>query len=233
VNPNYFPEKCFVCGGNQFFYQTILWKELVDEWELSEFEIDYINRQQGLSCKSCQSNLRSIVLAKAFLVAVNNGKTLEKYTRTFQARKLRVLEVNEAGSLHRTLLRFRNYTFAEYPEVDLHDLPYKDESFDFVIHSDTLEHVEQPLVALSEIHRVLKRGGRTIFTTPIIVDRLSRNRTGLPKSYHGSSKVIDEGMLVTHEYGSDFWKFLAESGFADIRIVTESYPAGISFICTK
>jgi SAM-dependent methyltransferase len=233
MDVKHFPDKCFVCGENQFVYRTILWKELEDEWELSEFEIDYINRQQGLSCLNCQSNLRSNVLAKAFLVAATTEKTLEKYTRAFKARKLRILEVNEAGNLHQTLMRFRNHTFAEYPEVDLHDLPYEDEYFDFVIHSDTLEHVDRPLVALSEIHRVLKRGGKTIFTTPIIVDRLSRSRTGLPKSYHGSSEVMDEGMLVTYEYGSDFWKFLAESGFADIRIVTENYPAGISFICTK
>ena len=62
---------------------------------------------------------------------------------------------------------------------------------------------------------------------------MTRSRRGLPKSYHGASEIIDDGMLVTYEYGADFWKYLAEVGFTDIRIITEMYPAGIAFVCTK
>lgn len=227
------PQKCFVCGGNEFSSKEILWEELIAEWELAPHEVLYINAQQGLVCNSCHSNLRSITLAKAILIAVNSGKTLSGYTRTFKARKLEVLEVNEAGSLHPILNKFANYTFAEYPKVDLHNLPYPSENFDLVLHSDTLEHVEKPLVALSQIFRVLKRGGMTIFTTPIIVERPTRSRNGMPNSFHGARGTTDMGMLVTMEYGSDFWRYLADTGFTDIRIISEMYPAGIAFIATK
>jgi SAM-dependent methyltransferase len=233
MNQELFPHKCFICGANKFEFQEILWKELISEWELHESEVDYINKQQGLTCSSCKSNLRSITLAKSFLIAVNSSKTLNDYSKTIKARRLNILEVNEAGNLHPSLQNFKKLTFAEYPEVDLHDLPYSNECFDFVIHSDTLEHIENPIVALGQIYRVLKKGGKTIFTTPIIINRLTRSRSGLPKSYHGTSEIIDDGMLVTYEYGADFWKYLAEAGFTDIRIITEMYPAGISFVCTK
>ena len=73
----------------------------------------------------------------------------------------------------------------------------------------------------------------TIFTTPIIVERATRSRDGMPNSFHGSPETADLGMLVTHEYGSDFWKYLANVGFTDIRIISEMYPAGIAFIVTK
>lgn len=227
------PEKCFVCGGNQFHFQEILWQELIDEWELSPSEVEYINIQQGLTCNYCHSNLRSITLAKAILLAAHSDKTLNRYIRTLNARKLHVLEVNEAGTLHPFLSKFRNYTFAHYPNVDLQNLPYKSDSFDLVLHSDTLEHVDRPSDALGQVFRVLKKGGMTIFTTPIIVERATRSRHGMPNSFHGSPGTVDLGMLVTHEYGSDFWKYLANVGFTDIRIISEMYPAGIAFMATK
>lgn len=73
----------------------------------------------------------------------------------------------------------------------------------------------------------------TIFTSPIIVERATRSRNGMTNSFHGSPGTTDMGMLVTHEYGSDFWKYLANVGFTDIRIISEMYPAGIAFIATK
>ena len=196
-------------------------------------EVDYINIQQGLSCAACKSNLRSITLAKAILTACDSMSLLMKFVNSLASRRLKVLEINEAGNLHHVLRRFRNYTFAEYPKVDFHKLPYKDESFDLVIHSDTLEHVDDPSLALRESLRVLRKGGKTVFTTPIIVNRTTRSRKDMSRSFHGGPGDFDLGMLVTHEYGSDFWKFLAEAGFSDIRIVTELYPAGIAFIAIK
>ena len=227
------PEKCFVCGENKFEFHEVLWRELILEWELNPNEVDYINKQQGFSCSSCKSNLRSMTLAKALLRANNSNLTLNKFVQLRSSKNVKVLEVNEAGNLHHTLSQFKNYVFAEYPEVDLHQLPYDDESFDLVVHSDTLEHVTDPVVAMHQILRVLRKGGKTVFTTPIIVDRTTRARSGMAKSFHGAPGIIDSGMLVTYEYGSDFWKYLAKVGFSDIRIITEMYPAGIAFVCTK
>jgi SAM-dependent methyltransferase len=50
--------------------------------------------------------------------------------------------------------------------ADATELPFGDESFDFVFHKMVAEHLDAPEAALTEIARVLKRGGRLLFETP-------------------------------------------------------------------
>lgn len=53
----------------------------------------------------------------------------------------------------------------DYPEVDIQDMPYEDNMFDYVISDQVLEHVMRPWVAVNEIYRVLKPGGLNVLTT--------------------------------------------------------------------
>lgn len=55
-------------------------------------------------------------------------------------------------------------------KVDLMDLPFADNSFDFFICSHVLEHVPDDLKAIQELHRITRPGGRGILMAPIIVD---------------------------------------------------------------
>ena len=49
---------------------------------------------------------------------------------------------------------------------DVCDMPFDDESFDLVIATDIVEHVDDDRKALSEIYRVLKPGSHAIITVP-------------------------------------------------------------------
>lgn len=49
---------------------------------------------------------------------------------------------------------------------DARDLPFADDSFDRVIASEVLEHIPEDLLALREIARVLRPGGRVAVTVP-------------------------------------------------------------------
>ena len=55
-----------------------------------------------------------------------------------------------------------------YPDVDVQHLPYPDEMFDAVISDQVLEHVEDPVRAINESYRVLKKGGVAVHTTCFI-----------------------------------------------------------------
>ena len=51
-------------------------------------------------------------------------------------------------------------------EGSLLELPFDDNTFDFVISSDVIEHTPDPLAAVKELIRVLKPGGKICITVP-------------------------------------------------------------------
>ena len=96
---------------------------------------------------------------------------------------------------------------------DIENITYDDNTFDFVIHADILEHIFHPLQAIREVYRVLKLGGKSIFCFPIYENaknttiRAMKNEKGdimylLPPDYHGNP-VDTGGSLVVYEYGQD------------------------------
>jgi ubiquinone/menaquinone biosynthesis C-methylase UbiE len=104
-----------------------------------------------------------------------------------------------------------------FPQFDMQQMNLRDHSVDIIVHSDTLEHVSDPLAALRECRRALKEGGHLFYTVPVVVGRLTKSRAGLPPSYHGTraAGAVDDYRVQT-EYGADFWCQLFEAGFRDV-----------------
>jgi|SRR6266436_1588768 len=50
--------------------------------------------------------------------------------------------------------------------ADLHSIPLPENSVDVVVSVDTIEHAHDPALFLAECCRVLRNGGRAVFTTP-------------------------------------------------------------------
>lgn len=219
---------CPVCGGTGLQDRRVLWPALVAEWQLAPEEHDYVDRQQGTHCPGCGANLRSMALARAILRAAGAKGLLQDFVESSAAAGLRLIEINDAGSLGPTLARLPGRRFGAYPELDMHDMPFPDGSFDLVVHSDTLEHVEQPVRALAECRRVLAPGGALCFTIPVIVGRLSRGRAGLPPSYHGNPETDAVDWAVQTEFGADMWTYAMRAGFRRIEIFAEEYPAALA-----
>jgi SAM-dependent methyltransferase len=49
-------------------------------------------------------------------------------------------------------------------------LPYDDSSFDGILHSEGIEHIDNQIALLQEFHRILKPGGILIVTTPNLLN---------------------------------------------------------------
>ncbi len=71
-----------------------------------------------------------------------------------------------------------------YTPCDLNTgLPYPDESFDYIICLEVIEHMENPLALCRELKRVLRKGGRLFISTPNILSLKSRVKFLLDGSF--------------------------------------------------
>ena len=87
---------------------------------------------------------------------------------------------------------------------------------------DTLEHVQDDVKAVREVARVLKPGGRFIFTVPL--EGEGRRTVRDEQRYHKDD-------LVVNEYGGDLKNWLLDVGdFAWVQQTTDVNPF---WVCRK
>lgn len=217
--------KCAICGGTEFRFQRVLWPDLIAAWGLSQEETDYVDRQQGYACVECGANLRVVALGDAIRDALGRRCVVRDLAADAGLHACRILDLNGAVAISEALSRLPGYVRGDFPEVDMENLPYPSGTFDVVTHSDTLEHVPHPIRALEECRRVLKPGGCLCFTIPVIVGRLTRDRAGLPKSWHGNPAESGDDFLVQTEFGADMWTYVMRAGFGRVAIHQVGFPA--------
>ncbi|MUL35714.1 class I SAM-dependent methyltransferase [Gloeocapsopsis dulcis] len=113
-------------------------------------------RETCPQCGSCQRHRLAYYLlfeklgAAYTVLHVAPEKAIEKWLRSLSKYYLSIDFFNSAMQ-----------------KMDLTKLDLKDSSFDLVWCSHVLEHIPNDLIAMSEIHRVLKSGGKAIIQVPI------------------------------------------------------------------
>jgi SAM-dependent methyltransferase len=239
---------CSVCGAESTFLfnsWVIRPEQIADAGDPEVFPA-YI-RRESLFCRICCSSLRVRGIADVLLSLYGNGaKSVAKIVHEEGFRKLDVAEINtigSMGSLHAFLAQLPRLAFSEYRGADrlgeiiggarnedICRLTYADESFDLVLSSDTLEHVPNFREALRETRRVLRPGGRHIFTVPIVASRVStfaRAEVGLdggithllPPIWHGRGRglyrylPVGSDLLTFTEFGRDLTDYIRDAGF--------------------
>jgi hypothetical protein len=108
---------------------------------------------------------------------------------------------------------------------NLESLTFPDDTFDYIVTLDVLEHVFSYQSALSELVRVLKPGGVALITVPFRWDEertVQRARLNgqtvehlLPPAYH-SDPIRKGGALVTYDYGWDLVRTMQNLGWREI-----------------
>jgi len=111
---------------------------------------------------------------------------------------------------------------------DVQQLSYRDELFDFCTSTEVFEHVPDDGNGFREIRRVLKPGGRFVFTVPLAEEARTIERAKLehgrivhllPPEYHGDRQRGFGSVLAFRNYGRDICERLREAGFAHAQIV--------------
>lgn len=99
-----------------------------------------------------------------------------------------------------------------------YQVPFPDSSFDVVISSDVIEHVQQPELLLQEAYRLLKPGGRAVISTPIRVTETPLDKMHVQEFF--PTEYID---LVRRHFDS---AELHQSHPLDLKILYERrFPA--------
>ncbi len=217
------PRYCFNCGVAAPYRRVHPIDEALRRtWGLSDTLTDLFNRREGTICSSCGVNLRGQGLAKAILESKYGfGETsLKAWVRAANAHRLAVCELNQCHELHHTLTDLHNLTYAEYGtdnQQNIEEMTYGSGVFDLLLHSETIEHVNDAARAAEECRRVIEPEGLVLFTTPVIWNRKTRRRASsngdgiqhiLEPSYHA---VRTPDYLVFHEYGRDLDAILGVS----------------------
>ena len=100
------------------------------------------------------------------------------------------------------------------------EMPFPDNSFDYIVSSEVIEHTMDPLHAFNELYRVLKPGGKLVLTTPnklwyfaiFIANKLKI------RPYDGyenwiswrqmNKKLINTGFIIENRMGIHLFPFL-------------------------
>jgi SAM-dependent methyltransferase len=240
--------RCNVCGveGRFVFNSWVIPDELRSSWGNNGVSLAY-TRRESMLCRRCCSSLRVRRIVSVLLDLYGSGAgSMAELVREERFRALDLAEINtigSVGSLHAFLTVLPRLSFSDYRgsdglgetirgvrNEDISRLTYADASFDLLLSSDTLEHVPDFRAALRETRRVLRPGGRHIFTVPIVwsrektVSRARLDEAGSPVHeleplYHGRGaglyRYIPVGtdLLAFTEFGRDLVDHLRDAGF--------------------
>ena len=99
-------------------------------------------------------------------------KNLELFLAKYATDK-RVLDIGAGGSSYDKYFPNRvtiDIDPLRNPDIvaDAHSLPFKDGEFEYVLCTEVLEHLKNPVVAIKEMKRVLTEGGMVILTTRFV-----------------------------------------------------------------
>lgn len=92
-----------------------------------------------------------------------------------------VLDAGAGNAPYQDLFQHANYESADFEKVnktyaqttyicDLQDIPVEDCRFDFIIFNQVMEHLPEPKRVLAELHRILKPGGKLLYTGPLFYE---------------------------------------------------------------
>ncbi|MCX7661080.1 MAG: class I SAM-dependent methyltransferase [Candidatus Omnitrophica bacterium] len=114
---------------------------------------------------------RDLFKTPFFIIKILQREKFKKYSRYFGDR---VLDIGCGSKIYRRFISPNFYIGLDISKLSYADiignvkcLPFKDNSFDSVIITEVLEHIEEPLIALNEIERVLKSSGIVYLTVPM------------------------------------------------------------------
>ena len=145
---------------------------------------------------------------------------LKNETSFFKA-KLKVLHFAPESALMNKFKKLKNLSYDTIDlnspiadiKADICDLPFLDNSYDFILCNHVLEHIIDDNKAMRELYRVLKKNGIGIFQVP-----MDYNRDTTFEDFSVTNKKERNKLFGQYDhvriYGLDFFDRLQKAGFS-------------------
>ena len=145
---------------------------------------------------------------------------LKNETSFFKA-KLKVLHFAPESALMNQFKKLKNLSYDTVDlnspiadiKADICDLPFLDNSYDFILCNHVLEHIIDDNKAMKELYRVLKKNGIGIFQVP-----MDYNRNTTFEDFSVTNKKERNKLFGQYDhvriYGLDFFDRLQKAGFS-------------------
>ena len=164
------PSWCPVCGSKQASFAPLpeFYRENARLHGFAHFEKGEMLSLDAYTCTNCGASDRERIYA-LWIDQQIERKFFPKITRTIHFAPEPALSRKLKG------LGFFDYKTADLLmddvdfKVDMMDMPFDDESFDFFICSHVLEHVDSDDQVIQELYRITKPDGCGILMVPIIM----------------------------------------------------------------
>jgi glycosyltransferase involved in cell wall biosynthesis/SAM-dependent methyltransferase len=225
--PNFFlPGFCAVCGVMSSFNTSFMYA-----YETSEDGQPIPNWREHLDCETCGFSNKIRAAMHVFFGWIKPKITKSVYITEQTTPLFRWLKAKLGNVVGSEYLGNEVPLGAELNGLrneDLTRLTFADESFDYILSFDVLEHVSDDIAALQQIYRSLKPGGTFLFSAPFSKDRAQKvihakmgSNDGtehlMAPEYHGN--VVEDGAVCSRYFAWDVIEDMEQIGFKDPRVL--------------
>lgn len=203
----YYYGNCAVCNSPQPF---------IVDYQAAEEENGKkkINWRERLVCPNCGCNSRQRFIIHKIFDNYRPGMGLLMYEQVTDVFRRVNRDIAEAIGFEYAgnTVSAGNYNGIDC--ADICNLPYKDEEFGLLVSNDVFEQTSNYQQAFAEAYRVLKPGGRLLFTVPF--DGNNNETVASTAQWYRANPVPDmQPLRVQYIFGWDILEALRTAGFSD------------------
>jgi SAM-dependent methyltransferase len=202
--------------------------DFVVGWEYSDHVVP--NYREHLVCPTCGLNNRQRFVASSLARLVGESSAnvylYEQVTPTYRWAKSQLPHCSVTGSEYLGPEVAPGAVIDGIRHEDALNLTFASESLDIIVSTDVYEHVPDIEKTIAEARRVLRPGGKLLFSVPFFVEQQQTVQRAVleangqlrhlhPPQYHGNPVSPDEGSLVFFDHGWDLLDRFRQAGFSD------------------
>ena len=214
----YYYGRCAVCNSPQPLIMDYRWAEEIEDRKK-------LNWRERLMCPNCKCNSRQRFMIHKVFEGYEPGKKILMYEQKSDVFQLIQREIPDAIGFEYLGDTYKEKAYGEIRCEDICNLDFPDETFDLIVSNDVFEHVIDYEKAFGEAFRVLKPGGKMIFTVPFDGNSKETKKKAVQGEqgiiateeewYHSNPILGLPPMLVCQLFGWDMTDALKQAGFSD------------------